>query len=272
MGNSSQHATWIDQRPRGRRLRCRIARLLFAAVGATTLVHPFTSAPTAAAEACPDVQVVFARGTFEPPGVGATGQSFVDSLRAQLPGKSVDVYPVNYPATLDFPRAADGVIDATNKVHDVANTCPKTKVVLGGYSQGAAVIAYLTTDTLPPNYELPPGITGPMPKSVASHVAAVTLFGKPSSGFLQMFDTGAPPITIGREYSAKALDLCVANDPICGPGGGDPSAHGLYAVNGMTEQAAGFAAQHIEPGSPPPPAPKPNPVDANPDAGLALPR
>jgi cutinase len=111
-----------------------------------------------------------------------------------------------------------------------------------------------------------------MPKSVASHVAAVTLFGKPSSGFLQMVDTGAPPITIGSEYSTKALDLCVPNDAICAPGGGDPNAHGLYSVNGMTEQAAGFAAQHVAPGSPPPPAQKPGPVYAAPGAGVTLPQ
>jgi cutinase len=227
--------------------RSRMVRLLFAAVAAATLASPFAYAPTAAAaDPCPDVQVVFARGTFEPPGVGVTGQSFVDALQAQLPGKSINIYPVNYPASLDFQQgAAAGVIDASNKVQDVANTCPKTKQVLGGYSQGAAVIAYLTTDTLPPDYVLPVGITGPMPKSVASHVAAVTLFGKPSSGFLQMVDTGAPPITIGSEYGPKALDLCVPNDPVCAPGGGDPGAHGQYAVNGMTTQAAGFVTQQV---------------------------
>jgi cutinase len=91
-----------------------------------------------------------------------------------------------------------------------------------------------------------------------------------------MFDTGAPPITIGREYSAKSLDLCVVNDPICAPGGGDPGAHGLYSANGMTEQAAGFAARHVAPGTPPPPAPTPTPtpnlVDTDPDAGVAQPR
>ena len=64
------------------------------------------------------MEVIFARGTFEPPGVGGTGQAFVDSVRNQLPGKSVDVYPVNYPASLDFGRAADGVIDAGNKIQD----------------------------------------------------------------------------------------------------------------------------------------------------------
>ncbi|MCK8647237.1 cutinase family protein, partial [Mycobacterium colombiense] len=34
--------------------------------------------PSASAQ-CPDVQVVFARGTGEAPGVGPTGQAFVDA-------------------------------------------------------------------------------------------------------------------------------------------------------------------------------------------------
>jgi cutinase len=132
----------------------------------------------------PDVEVVFARGTFEPVGVGKTGQAFVDALRAELGGKSVDVCPVNYPASLDFATAADGVIDASNKIRDVAASCLNTQMVLGGYSQGAAVVAYTTEDSVPPDFTLPAGITGPMAPEVANHVAAVTLFGKPSSGFL----------------------------------------------------------------------------------------
>jgi hypothetical protein len=43
--------------------------------------------------------VVFARGTGELPGVGPTGQAFVDALRPQIGEKSFEVYPVNYPAT-----------------------------------------------------------------------------------------------------------------------------------------------------------------------------
>lgn len=225
--------------------RRKVGRLSLAVVAGFVVAAPVISAPAASADPCPDVQVVFARGTFEPAGVGAIGQSFVDSLRAQLPDRSVDVYPVNYPASLDFARAADGVLDASNKVQDVVAKCPKTKMVLGGYSQGAAVMAYTTTDTVPADYELPAGITGPMPESTAGHVAAVTLFGKPSTGFLQMLDQTAPPITIGAEYGPKALDLCVDNDPVCSGHGGDPSVHGSYAVNGMTDQAAQFAAQHV---------------------------
>ena len=49
----------------------------------------------AAAGPCPDVEVVFARGTDEPPGVGPTGQAFVDSLRSKAPGRSVGIYAVN---------------------------------------------------------------------------------------------------------------------------------------------------------------------------------
>lgn len=201
--------------------------------------------PNASAAPCPDAEVVFARGTFEPPGVGGTGQAFVDALRAQLGGKSLEVYPVNYPASLDFAAAANGVIDASNKIRDITATCPDTKIVLGGYSQGAAVVAYTTEDVVPNGFTLPAGITGPMPPDVADHVAAVVLFGKPSTGFAQQLYSGAPPINVGRLYSGKATDLCIPEDPICSPTGSDNGAHNLYAVNGMAVQAADFAARRV---------------------------
>ncbi len=223
-----------------------IARLLGAGVVAmSALLSPAIGIPSASAAPCPDVEVVFARGTFEPPGVGATGQAFVDSLRPQVGGKSVDVYPVNYPASLDFQTAADGVIDASNKVRDMATTCPNTKMVLGGYSQGAAVIAYITSDVIPAGFTPPAGITGPMPPEVANHVAAVALFGKPSNGFLNRIDENAPPITIGHLYSSKTIDLCIPDDPVCSPDGSDDGAHVLYAVNDMAGQAADFAVHRL---------------------------
>jgi cutinase len=221
-------------------------RLFGIAVLATSAVSaPWIGMATASADACPDVQVVFARGTFEPPGVGGTGQAFVDSLQADLKGKSVDVYPVNYPASLDFATAADGVIDASNKVEDVAAKCPNTKMVLGGYSQGAAVIGYITADSVPPGFALPPGITGPMPPEVSKHVSAVALFGKPSNGFLQAINVAAPPIVVGRNYSGKTTELCIPEDPICAPGGSDNNAHTMYVANGLTGQAADYATQHV---------------------------
>src|SRR3954465_11944889 len=212
-----------------------ISRFFGVAVVATAAVLS-SNIPTASAVPCPDVEVIFARGTFEPAGVGGTGQAFVDALRAQVGGKSVDVYAVDYPASLDFATAADGVLDASNKIRDIAANCPNTKMVLGGYSQGAAVVAYTTEDAVPNGFTLPAGITGPMPPEVADHVAAVVLFGKPSSGFLQQIYTGAPPINVGSRYSGMTTDICIPEDPVCSPTGNDNGAHNLYAVNGMAAQ------------------------------------
>src|SRR5690348_14725383 len=225
----------------------KVGRLLGgAAVAMAACANGAVTAPVASADPCPDVEVVFARGTFEAPGVGFVGQAFVDALRARVGNKSVDVYPVNYPASLDFATAADGVVDAANKIRDTANSCPNTKMVLGGYSQGAAVVAYTTVDSIPNGYQLPPGITGPMAPEVAKHIAAVALFGKPSSGFMQVIQNGAPPITVGHLYTGKTTDLCIPEDAVCSPAGGDMGAHGQYVANGMTDQAADFAASHLQ--------------------------
>lgn len=227
---------------------------LFAAVAvAAAIVTGLFAAPpsaNAADDSCPAVEVVFARGTFEGPGVGATGQAFVDALNARLPGKTVDVYGVNYPASLDFGRAADGIVDASNKIQSIAVSCPATKIVLGGYSQGAAVAGYTTTDTVPAGFDLPAGITGPMPPAIASHVAAVVLFGTPDSWFLNLADHNAPPIIIGQSYAAKTLQLCANGDPVCFPGGLNRSAHSSYKDNGMAEQAADFVGRQLGAPSP----------------------
>jgi cutinase len=123
--------------------------------------------------------------------------------------------------------------------------CPATKIVLGGYSQGAAVAGYTTSDSLPAGYAVPAGITGTMPAGIASHVAAVVLFGTPDTWFMNLVAHDAPPITIGAPYAAKTLQLCVTGDPICFPGGLDRAAHSSYKNNGMADQAADFAAHQL---------------------------
>jgi cutinase len=233
--------TWCAQ-PMTKLLQWAVVVTLLYAAAATT---PAISEAAADGQ-CPDVEVIFARGTLEPPGPGTVGQQFSDALTSRLGGRSVDVYPVNYPASLNFSQAADGVADAANKVMETVNTCPATKIVLGGYSQGAAIAAYITSDSVPPGYALPAGISGPLPPNVASHVAAVTLFGKPSNGFLNLVDHDAPPITIGPAYVHKTLDLCTPQDPVCSSGQGfSRAAHSEYKTNGMTEQAADFAANKL---------------------------
>jgi cutinase len=197
--------------------------------------------PTASAAPCPDVEVVFARGTFAPPGVGGTGQDFVNALRAKVGDKSVGVYAVVYPASTDFPTAVDGIRDAANHIEAIAANCPNTRLVLGDYSQGAAVIGFVTANEVPAGVD-PSDKPKPMPANVADQVAAVALLGKPDPDFMKMIDS--PPVTIGPLYASKAIELCAPGDPICSTGR-DDAAHTSYTKVGLTDQAAAFAAGRL---------------------------
>src|SRR3954463_3045373 len=136
-----------------------IAGMIAGAAFVLSTVQPAT-VPIASAAACPDAEVVFARGTTELPGLGPVGQAFVDSLRPQLGAKTLGVYAVDYPATTEFSTAVQGITDARNHIVATAATCPNTKMVLGGFSQGAAVMGFVTSAAVPDG--APPG--APRPK------------------------------------------------------------------------------------------------------------
>jgi cutinase len=213
-----------------------LARIIgISVVTAWALLSAPIVSPTASADPCSAVAVVFARGTHQDPGLGDVGQSFVDSLTSQVGGRSVDVYAVNYPANDDYHNSATaGSNDASAHIQDTVASCPNTKIVLGGYSQGSTVIDLATTD---------------MPAPVADHVAAVALFGEPTSGFSTMLWGGQPLPTISPLYAGKTISLCAPDDPICSPGG-NIMAHLSYISSGMTNQAATFAVNHLGHGSP----------------------
>ncbi len=193
-----------------------------------------TTAPARAA-GCPDVELVFARGTSEPAGIGRVGQALHDQLQASLGDRTLGVYAVNYPASYDFLGAADGANDATNRIAQVVETCPNTRFVLGGYSQGAAVVDMLLG--IPPlgNKVGEVGSAPPMPQSLASRVAAVAVFGNPSTKF------GLPVSAAVEPFSGKGIDLCANGDPICSQGR-NPFAHTSYEKTDMVGQAAGFVS------------------------------
>ena len=230
-----------------RRLR-RFAGAAAAIIAASVGPQAAGTASAQPAPACPAVEVVFARGTLEAPGIGDTGQALVNSLDSRLK-TPVATYGVNYPASLDFPTAVSGVADAANHIQSVVQSCPQTQIVLGGYSQGAAVAAYTTFDHVPPGFILPADISGPMPSSVASHVAAVVLFGTPDPFFLNLVDRNAPSLTVGPLYADKTLQLCAPGDPVCQPGAFDRAAHSAYKSNGMADQAAAFVVDHLDSGA-----------------------
>src|SRR6202011_6115727 len=263
--------------------RRHIAAMIGAAAAAMSAVQ-IAPMPAAHAAGCPDAEVVFARGTTEDPGVGPTGQAFLDSLRSRVGPKSIGVYAVNYPATTDFPTAVDGITDARAHVLTTTANCPHTKIVLGGFSQGAAVMGFVTANVVPDGVS-PSDVPAPLPPDVADHVAAVALFGKPSARFMHAIND--PPIALGPQYVPKTVDLCVDNDLVCDLQQTSFSAHNEYEETGMVDQGATFVASQLRaswaadvPAPPAPPAggPAPSLLTASapltppvPAAGLAPP-
>jgi cutinase len=221
-----------------------LTRLLGSAVVAASGLSASVLAaalPSASAE-CPDVQVVFARGTGEPPGVGPTGQAFVDALRSRVGGRSLDVYPVNYPASNDWDTGLDGIRDAGAHVMSMAHDCPNTKMVLSGYSQGAAVMGFVTSAAVPDGID-PATVPKPMSPDVANHVSSVVLFGMPNVRAMNFLNE--PPVAIGPLYQAKTIKVCAPEDPVCSDGM-NFAAHDTYASDGaMIDKGAAFAASHL---------------------------
>src|SRR5271157_765921 len=75
--------------------------------------------------------------------------------------------------------------------------CPNTRMVLGGFSQGAGVID-LATPAMPPQ--------------AIDHVAAIAVFGNPTSPLASNL-SGAVFPPIGPPYNSKTIDLCADGDP-----------------------------------------------------------
>jgi cutinase len=194
---------------------------------------PAPGPAAASSSGCPDIEVIFARGTDDTPGLGTPGQAFVNSLRPLVGGRTLTTYAVNYPASYDFLAAADGAADATNRISTMAQQCPTTQIVLGGYSQGAAVVDMLAG--VPPlgNKIGDIGSGPPLPSNLLPNIAAVVAFGNPATKF-------SNPLT-SSVFGGRAIDLCKDGDPICSRGR-NPFAHNDYVSAGMTQQAANFVA------------------------------
>jgi cutinase len=215
-----------------------IAGVVVVLVAAALLVVPAISphmTPSASA-ACPAVEVVFARGRTEPAGVGILGNAFISALRSKT-NKNIGVYAVRYPADNEIDVGAN---DMSAHVQSMMNNCPDTRLVLGGYSLGAAVTDVMIAVPMPFF-----GFDNPLPPGADPHIAAIALFGNGSQW--------AGPITnFNPIYRDRTIDLCHGADPICNPA--DPNtwennwpAHlaNAYIQAGMPNQAADFVAGRI---------------------------
>lgn len=210
------------------------ALLALATVAIPTLTAPML--PVASAANCPDAELIFARGRMESPGAGQIGNALVASLRSKT-GKNVALYAVKYPADTQIDIGAN---DMSARVQYMASSCPDTRLVLGGYSLGAAV-----TDVV---LAVPFGFFGfknPLPPGLDQKVAAVALFG---NGIAWV----GPISNFNPIFKERTIELCHGDDPICNPT--DPEnwqdywADHLapaYIKAGMVTQAADFVAPRI---------------------------
>lgn len=207
-----------------------------AALIAPTVVPGTTALVPSASAACPAVEVIFARGRMESPGVGALGNAFISALRSKS-NKNINTYAVRYPANDEID---DGANDMSAHVQNMVNTCPDTRLVLGGYSLGAAVTDVVLA--VPFNFF---GFTNPLPPGADLHIAAVALFG---NGVAWV----GPITNFNPLYRERTIELCHGADPVCNPA--DPNtwednwpAHlaRAYIDAGMASQAADFVAGRI---------------------------
>jgi cutinase len=212
----------------GRLATLAVAGLLAAAL----LLAPAALAPKASAS-CSPIEVVFARGRQESPGAGVIGNAFVSALRSKV-NRGVSLYAVRYPADTEVDIGAN---DMSAHVQNTINGCPDTRIVLGGYSLGAAV-----TDVVVAAPIAAFGFNNPLPPGSDQHIAAVALFGNGSQWV-------GPITNFNPVYTDRTIDMCHGADPICNPA--DPHtwqdnwpqhSGSQYIQAGLVNQAADFVA------------------------------
>ncbi|MDH6217955.1 cutinase family protein [Streptomyces pseudovenezuelae] len=208
---------------------CLAALSLVGGAGLATL-----TAPTASAAACSDIDVVAARGTFEPGTLGLiVGDPVFSALQKKITGKSLSSYAVNYPADLSLTSAAQGNADVVNHVNAQASACPSQRFILVGYSQGANVVDN-SVGISSAGAVVGSPIVATIPTAVEPKVAAVLLFGNPIRALGK---------SVTGTYQSRTIDFCANGDPICQNGGTDVGAHLGYTAN--ADAAATFAAGKV---------------------------
>ncbi|PYH40333.1 cutinase-domain-containing protein [Aspergillus saccharolyticus JOP 1030-1] len=179
-----------------------ISSLLSSFMGGSTTANGVTSNT-----GCKELTFIFARGTSEMGNMGSVVGPEVASNLQTLTGNKVTVQGVDYAADWagNMELGASGGPTMASLVKEALSECPNTKVVLGGYSQGAMVVHNAASSLS------------------AGEIQAAVLFGDP----LKM-------TSVGKLASSKVKEFCATGDPVC-ENGADVMAHLSY---GSDAQAA----------------------------------
>ncbi|PVH88783.1 carbohydrate esterase family 5 protein [Cadophora sp. DSE1049] len=143
---------------------------------------------------CKPYTVVFARGTVEPGNVGIlVGPPFFDALRAKVGSAALAVQGVNdYKASIaGYLAGGDGKgsVNMATQIATAFKTCPNTKLVVSGYSQGGQLVHNALAS---------------LPAATAAWVSKVVIFGDPNNG------TAIPNVA-----ASKVITFCHKGDNIC---------------------------------------------------------
>ncbi|MGW1716809.1 cutinase family protein [Streptomyces sp. NPDC002156] len=215
-------------------IRYCLAALAFAGGAALTTVPAPAASAAVTAAACTDIDVVAARGTFEPGTLGAiVGDPVYSALQRKLTGKSLSSYKVDYPADLSLTSAAQGNSDLVDHVRSQAASCPSQRFILVGYSQGANVVDN-SVGISSAGAVVGSPIVATIPAALEPRVAALLLFGNPIRAIGK---------SVTGTYQSRTIDFCAEGDPICENGGDDVLAHLGYTANAGA--AADFAATKV---------------------------
>lgn len=108
---------------------------------------------------CAAKTLVYAKGTFEPGALGVTlGPKLKQALLKLAPGQW-DVEGVDYQPSTDgdYCLGLPGGVAGKQLIQSIAAKCPRTKLFVAGYSQGAMVVRNVSPER---NYVTPLGIDG----------------------------------------------------------------------------------------------------------------
>ncbi|KAF5008507.1 hypothetical protein FDECE_5207 [Fusarium decemcellulare] len=188
--------------------------------------------------------IIVVRGSTEPQGPGIIGevaQKILERIHDS------DMVSLKYPAEYDpyVTSQTEGVNTLTDMVKKYTKTCPNTKMILVGFSQGAHIIADVMCGASSDGFPA----TKPQPKNISNKVAAVVLMGDPSTTKGQPFHMGSshgdgifPRQRPGgcQCISDRTVSFCDAGDPFCEAGGSSLDVHMNY-VTVYADVATDFA-------------------------------
>lgn len=200
-------------------------------------------------ESCPDVFFVGARGSGQDPGIGpqlTDGYERFLGLLEPAGDIEVAIYPLDYPAdgsltggsTRYSDSVAVGVRELPVTIEQLGSLCEEARIVLGGYSQGAHVIAVANHTVLE-----------------AENVDAVILLANP------VFAPGDPTEKTGTfkpdqggiirqawidgPLAQRTIQLCLSGDPVCQFGSLAFWVHSNGYFGDVLDPTAQFAAREV---------------------------